>query len=149
MLRLPPPIWTMIFLGLTAAASWLAGLPAISWPPHHAAIGMAIFFAGGVLPVWAFMLFLRAGTEIDPTSEANRALITTGPYRLTRNPMYLGLVIIALGMALWAGWAPMLAAPILVFLTATFVHIPFEEAKMRGQFGGAYEAYAARVRRWV
>ena len=46
MLRLTPPIWTMIFLGLTAAASWLAGLPAISWPPHHAAIGMAIFFAG-------------------------------------------------------------------------------------------------------
>jgi protein-S-isoprenylcysteine O-methyltransferase Ste14 len=149
MLRLPPPIWTMIFLGLTAAASWLAGLEPIGWPPDRAAIGMAIFFAGGVPPLWAFRDFRRAGTEIDPTSETNRVLITAGPNRLTRNPMYLGLVIIALGLAVWVGWWPMLAAPILAFLTANFVHVPFEEAKMRRQFGAAYDAYAARVRRWV
>jgi len=148
MLRLTPPIWTMIFLGLTAAASWLMGFPCLPWPPHHVAIGVAIFFAGGIPPLWAYRDFRRAGTEIDPTSEANRALVTTGPYRLTRNPMYLGLVIIALGMAIWTGWPPMLAAPILVFLTTNFVHIPFEEAKMRRQFGAAYDAYAGRVRRW-
>jgi protein-S-isoprenylcysteine O-methyltransferase Ste14 len=149
MLRLPPPIWTMIFLGLTAAVSWLAGLPPIPWPPHHVPIGIAIFFAGGVPPIWAYVIFQVAGTEIDPTAETSRALVTTGPYRLTRNPMYLGLVIIALGMAIWTGWPPMLAAPVLVFLTANFVHIPFEEAKMRRQFGAAYDAYAGRVRRWV
>ncbi len=149
MLRLPPPIWTMIFLGLTAAASWLMGLAPIAWPPHREAIGMAIFFAGGIPPIWAFGLFRRAGTEIDPTSETNRALVTSGPYSLTRNPMYLGLAIIALGLAIWAGWWPMLAVPLLVFLTANFVHIPFEEAKMRRQFGAAYDAYAGRVRRWV
>ena len=149
MLRLPPPIWTMIFLALTAGASWLIGFPRLAWPPHHAAIGMALFFAGGVPPIWAFRDFRRAGTEIAPTSEANRVLVTDGPYRFTRNPMYLGLVIIALGMAIWAGWPPMLAAPLLVFLTANFVHVPFEEAKMRRQFGPAYEAYAGRVRRWV
>jgi protein-S-isoprenylcysteine O-methyltransferase Ste14 len=149
MLRLPPPIWTMIFLGLAAAASWLAGLPRLPWPPHRVAIGAAIFFAGGVPPIWAYATLRRAGTEIEPTSETNRALVTAGPYRLTRNPMYLGLVIIALGLAIWVGWAPMLAAPILVFLTANFVHIPFEEAKMRRQFGAAYDGYAARVRRWV
>ena len=52
-------------------------------------------------------------------------------------------------LAIWAGWPPMLAAPLLVFLTANFVHVPFEEAKMRRRFGPAYEAYAGRVRRWV
>jgi len=149
MLRLPPPIWTMIFLGLTAGVSWLAGLPRLPWPPHRVAIGIAIFFAGGIAPIWAFAVFRRAGTEIDPTSETNRALVTTGPYRLTRNPMYLSLAVIALGLAIWVGWPPMLAAPLLVLLTANFVHIPFEEAKMRRQFGAAYDDYAARVRRWV
>ena len=149
MLRLPPPIWTMIFLAMTAAASWLMGYPRLPWPPHHVPIGMAIFFAGGAPPIWAFRAFRGAGTEIDPTSPTNRALVTSGPYRLTRNPMYLGLVVIAFGLAIWTGWLPMLAAPVLVFLTANFVHIPFEEAKMRRQFGAEYDAYVARVRRWV
>jgi protein-S-isoprenylcysteine O-methyltransferase Ste14 len=110
---------------------------------------MAIFFAAWILPVWAFIAFRRAGTEIDPISETNRALVTAGPYRLTRNPMYLGLVVAALGMAIWAGWQPMLAAPLAVFATAQLVHIPFEETKMRRQFGAAYDAYAGRVRRWL
>jgi protein-S-isoprenylcysteine O-methyltransferase Ste14 len=149
MLRLPPPIWTMIFLGLTAAASWLLGVQPIPELARHRIIGMIIFFVGGIPPIWAFRDFRRAGTEIDPTSEANRVLVTDGPYSLSRNPMYLGLVVIALGMALWTAWWPMLAAPVLVFATANFVHIPFEEAKMRRQFGAAFDAYGARVRRWL
>lgn len=149
MLRLPPPIWTMIFLGVAALVSWALGWPAIPWPPHHEAVGMTNFFAGWILPVWAFRLFRTAGTEVDPVSETNRWLVVDGPYRVTRNPMYLGLVIAALGMAIWVGSWPMLAAPVAVFLTANFAHIPFEEAKMRRQFGEAFEAYCARVRRWV
>ena len=111
---------------------------------------MAIFFAGGVLPVWAFRLFrawrTRRSTRLPTT---NRALVVRGPFRLTRNPMYLGLVIAAVGMAILVGVWPMLAAPVAVFFTANFVHIPFEEAKMRRQFGGDFDAYAGRVRRWV
>jgi protein-S-isoprenylcysteine O-methyltransferase Ste14 len=149
MLRLPPPIWTMIFLALTAGVSWALGWPRIGWPPHHETVGMAIFFAGCILPVWAFILFRREGTEIDPTSDANRVLVVGGPYRLTRNPMYLGLVVVALGMAVYADYWLMLAAPIAVFATANFVHIPFEEAKMRRQFGDEYDAYVGKVRRWI
>lgn len=149
MLRLPPPIWTMIFLALTAGVSWALGWPRIGWPPQHEALGMAIFFAGCILPVWAFVLFRREGTEIDPASDANRALVVRGPYRLSRNPMYLGLVVVAFGMALYADYWLMLAAPIAVFATANYVHIPFEEAKMRRQFGEAYDAYASKVRRWI
>jgi protein-S-isoprenylcysteine O-methyltransferase Ste14 len=63
--------------------------------------------------------------------------------------MYLGLTIAALGMAILVGSWPMLAAPLAVFLTANFAHIPFEEAKLRRQFGEAYEAFARRVRRWI
>jgi protein-S-isoprenylcysteine O-methyltransferase Ste14 len=149
MLRLPPPIWTMIYLGLAALASWALAWPQIGWPPNHRVIGTIVFFAGWVLPVWAFRVFRAEGTEVDPMSETNRALVVRGPYRFTRNPMYLGLVVAAFGMAILVGSWPMLAAPVAVLLTAQFAHIPFEEAKMRRQFGDDYDAYTGRVRRWL
>jgi protein-S-isoprenylcysteine O-methyltransferase Ste14 len=149
MLKLPPPIWTMIYLALTGGVSWALGWPYIGWPPHHEAVGMAIFFAGCGLAAWAFVLFRLEGTEVDPSSEANRALVVGGPFRFSRNPMYLGLIVAALGMAAFAGYWLMLAAPLAVFLTANYVHIPFEEAKMRRQFGEDFDAYAGKVRRWL
>lgn len=148
MLRLPPPIWAMVFLALAAGVSWALGWPHMPWPQHEA-FGIAIFFAGWILPVWAFALFRRTGTELDPVSDRNAVLVTSGPYRLTRNPMYLGLSVATLGMAIWVGAWPMLIAPVAVFAVANWAHIPFEEAKMRRQFGAQYDGYAAKVRRWI
>ena len=146
MLRLPPPIWALVYVlactGLSALLGWPAG-------PHSVPIGAAVTLLGWAPPIMAILLFRKLGAEIQPTSETNKALITTGPYRFTRNPMYLGLVIVTFGLALWVGWWPMLLAPALVFATANFVHIPFEEAKMHRQFGEAFEAYTRRVRRWI
>ena len=106
---------------------------------------MAVAF---IPPVWAIILFRREGTEVNPTSPTNQ-LVTSGPYQFTRNPMYLGLVTLALGIALWIGSWPMFIAPVAIFATANWVHIPFEEAKMRRQFEATYEDYVERVRRWV
>ncbi|WP_407167338.1 methyltransferase family protein [Bradyrhizobium sp. ORS 111] len=148
MLKLPPPIWTLIYLLMCAALSWWLGWPALPGLPNPL-LGIALVVIAFIAPVWAFVLFRREGTEIEPTSPTNRALVTSGPYRFTRNPMYSGLVLLALGIALWVGAWPMLIAPVAVFATANWVHIPFEEAKMRRQFGAAYDDYVARVRRWV
>jgi protein-S-isoprenylcysteine O-methyltransferase Ste14 len=63
--------------------------------------------------------------------------------------MYLGLVVLSLGVAVAAGAILMFVAPLLVFATANWVHIPFEEAKMRRQFGPAFDDYARNVRRWL
>jgi protein-S-isoprenylcysteine O-methyltransferase Ste14 len=63
--------------------------------------------------------------------------------------MYLGLVTVTLGIAFWVGAWPMFLAPIATFVTANWVHVPFEEDKMRRQFGEAFDAYARKVRRWV
>jgi protein-S-isoprenylcysteine O-methyltransferase Ste14 len=112
-------------------------------------LGIALTALAFIPPVWAFVLFRRERTEIDPTSPSNRKLVIGGPYQFTRNPMYLGLVALALGIAAWIGAWPMFIAPVAVFATANWVHIPFEEAKMRRQFGAAYDGYVARVRRWV
>lgn len=148
MLKLPPPIWTIAYVLLCAGISW-----ALQWPKlagfSSPLVGAAVIVLGAIAPVWAFALFRREGTEIDPTSSTNRKLVTDGPYRFTRNPMYLGLVIISLGIALWVGAWPMFAAPIAVFATANWVHIPFEEEKMRRQFTPQFDDYTKRVRRWV
>ena len=95
------------------------------------------------------MLFRREGTEINPTSPANRRLVTFGPFRLSRNPMYLGLVLTTLGVAFWVGAWPMFLAPIAIFATTNWAHMPFEEEKMRRQFGASFDAYASKVRRWI
>jgi protein-S-isoprenylcysteine O-methyltransferase Ste14 len=148
MLKLPPPGWALIYVLIAAGISWLLHWPLGPGLPQPA-VGIAIFLASWIAPVWAVVLFRRAGTELRPDSPANSSLVTDGPFRFTRNPMYLGLVIASFGIAVWVGAWPMFAAPIAVFVTAAFVHIPFEEAKMRRQFGAAYDDYAAKVRRWI
>jgi len=148
MLKLPPPIWALIYLVVAATISRLLGWPTPPGLPLRP-LGIGLVVVAFIPPVWAIVLFRREGTEVNPTSPANRKLVTSGPYRFTRNPMYLGLVIFALGIALWIGAWPMFVAPVAIFATAEWVHIPFEEAKMRRQFGANYEEYVERVRRWV
>ncbi|HEY8696923.1 MAG TPA: isoprenylcysteine carboxylmethyltransferase family protein [Rhizomicrobium sp.] len=148
MLKLPPPVWAFIYVLIAAVVSWYYPWRAIVdlqivW------LGVALVVIGFLIAFSAAMLFRRKGTEINPTSEANKLLVIEGPYRFTRNPMYLGLTIVTLGIAFWVGALPMFAVPLLVFLTANFVHIPFEEAKMRRQFGPGFDGYTARVRRWL
>jgi len=149
MLRLPPPIWGLIYLALAVAASF-------AWPWRHEIADLrilpfsAIFVAAGVFfMVWAVSLFRAAGTELNPTSESNKALVTSGPFRYTRNPMYLAVTLLALGIAFGVGSLPMFLVPLLIFATANWVHIPFEEAKMRRQFGASFDDYTAKVRRWI
>jgi protein-S-isoprenylcysteine O-methyltransferase Ste14 len=148
MLKLPPPIWVLVYVLIAAAISWSLGWPKLPGLPL-APLGIALVAVAWIPPVWAIVLFRREGTEVDPTSPVNRKLVTSGPYRFTRNPMYLGLVIATLGIAVWVGAWPMFIAPIAIFATTNWVHIPFEEAKMRRQFGATYDGYVGRVRRWV
>ncbi|HSC17305.1 MAG TPA: isoprenylcysteine carboxylmethyltransferase family protein [Rhizomicrobium sp.] len=148
MVKVPPPIWGLIYLLVAAALSalypWRALIDLrLPW------LGVALIVAGFALSFSAFGLFRRRGTEIEPTSEKNTLLVIEGPFRFTRNPMYLGLVIFTLGIAFCVGSLPMFAVPVLIFATANWVHIPFEQAKMRRQFGAAYDDYARAVRRWL
>ena|SRR5262249_33573298 len=102
MLKLPPPIWTLAYVLTAAAISWVFGWPKVPGLPL-APLGIALVAISWILPVWAIVLFRREDTEIQPTSPTNRKLITSGPYQFTRNPMYLGLIILTLGIAIWIG----------------------------------------------
>jgi len=77
------------------------------------------------------------------------ALVTTGPYRYTRNPMYLGLAFLYAGIALAFGLLWALAALPVVLLVVDRVVIPPEERHLEAQFGDEYRAYKSRVRRWI
>ena len=148
MLRLPPPVWALAYILIAAAISYLAGWPGM---PGLQIVWLEVVLVGlGIVSLFsAARLFRREGTELNPTSTTNAKLVTSGPFRFTRNPMYLGLVLVTLGIALSVGAWPMLLAPIATFVTANWVHIPFEEAKMRRQFGDAFDAYCGKVRRWI
>jgi protein-S-isoprenylcysteine O-methyltransferase Ste14 len=148
MLKLPPPFWALLFVLICAGISWTLGWPNLPGLPL-APLGLAIIVLGLGPPIWAVILFRRERTELNPTSQSNAKLVTGGPFRFTRNPMYLGLVMETLGIAVWVGAWPMFAAPLALFVTSNWVHIPFEETKMRRQFGAEFDAYVRQVRRWV
>jgi protein-S-isoprenylcysteine O-methyltransferase Ste14 len=141
---------------------YLAGLVAgyaVEWfwpvPIGPGGLGTAVRVVGVVLIVAGFVTaasgvasFRRAGTNPNPT-QPSTALVVTGPYRFTRNPMYLGLAILhaglaAVGNALW----PLIALVPVVWIIRTQV-IDREEAYLDKRFGEAYRAYKARVRRWL
>jgi protein-S-isoprenylcysteine O-methyltransferase Ste14 len=142
-LKVPPPIWAFLYLIAAGALSWIYPWRRlidlrIVW------LSVALIALGFAIAFWAVSLFRLEGTEINPTSETNKSLVIRGPYRFTRNPMYLGLVVLMLGVAFGVGSLPMFAVPVLLFATANWVHIPFEEAKMRRQFGAGFGPIQAR-----
>lgn len=103
---------------------------------------------GFLSAAWALFTFSRQKTTIYPTGRPTH-LVSEGLFRVTRNPMYLGLALILTGFAFMMGSPQAFVAPILFVAAMNFIYIPFEERRLLGIFGGAYEAYCHRVRRWL
>jgi len=100
------------------------------------------------LIAWAAFLFRRAGTSIRPFLPSS-ALVLEGPYKFTRNPMYLGMAGILLGAAVYMGSiTPFVVIPAFMALITERFIVP-EEAKLEAAFGGQYLEYKKRVRRWL
>ena len=112
------------------------------------ACGIGALIFGFILMRWALWLFRQSGTPARPTDRA-AALVVSGPFRCSRNPMYLGIVIMLLGIALWLGSRPMFIAPVGFFMFMSLVRIPYEEQALRDLFGEAYVSYRQKVRRWI
>jgi protein-S-isoprenylcysteine O-methyltransferase Ste14 len=142
-----PPVYLVLSLG--AMVVFHIGLP-IARPidePYRYGGAVIIALALGLI-VWAAALFKRAGTGIVPFSAAT-ALVARGPYRFTRNPMYLGMAGMLLGTAIWLGsltpWLVLLA--FMRIISERF--IAPEEALLERTFGRAYLEYKSAVRRWL
>jgi protein-S-isoprenylcysteine O-methyltransferase Ste14 len=112
------------------------------------AAGLGLAAAGIALTALSVRVFARAGTSVIPT-HASTALVATGPYAVTRNPIYIGFVLVFLGFAivLTSVWLLLLLIPVLAILQRGVVER--EEAYLEGKFGDAYRKYKARVPRWL
>lgn len=140
--------------GLLAVLMWLAArtFPQAGFPlPWRGLVCAATAVAGLALCALGVLPFRSAGTTVNPTRpERASALVTTGIYSVTRNPMYLGmlLVIVAWGLYL-ANTVGLIMAPLAFVLYIDRVQIPREERALASAFGSDYTGYASRVRRWL
>jgi protein-S-isoprenylcysteine O-methyltransferase Ste14 len=149
--RIPPP--------LLFALPLLTGFLVQHFVPTHIVngaepvrtlrfVGVAEIVIALGLMVWAISTFRRLQTPVVPIRRA-RALAAEGPYRLTRNPMYLGFTVLYLGISFVANafW-PLVFLPEAIVLTYLFA-IRLEEAYLTREFGEAYREYCSKVRRWL
>ena len=122
----------------------------VDWPPPvwRGGVGIALLLVGIAFMASAGVTLKRAGTNVHPGSPALH-LVESGPFRRSRNPMYLGgnLVLLGLGLAFRLYWIPLLM-PALIMICHHGV-ILREEAYLERKFGRAYMNYKARVRRWL
>lgn len=147
MRRLFPPFWVLISVVLMTTLDRYAPLQTIIPSPFEMG-GVAFMVVGLSLVLWPARLFSLAKTTIKPFSESS-SLVTTGPFRLSRNPIYVGMVIVLLGVAIRLGsLTPFAVIPFFVlFINRAF--IVHEERMLLDTFGEEYEAYCRGVRRWI
>lgn len=141
-----------VLVGVIAVAIVLGYAVPLPWPglddTPARAIGLGIGVAGVMLLAWAIFTLRRHGTTVLPDAGA-RVLVTSGPYRRFRNPIYLADAMILLGAAeatknVWL----VVAAAVFVALVNWLAVLP-EERHLERRFGEAYLAYKARSRRWI
>ena len=151
--RVPPPVVAVgaILTGLALNWLWPAPLSEVGMPlPASLTIiaGVLLFLAGMGLAIACLFRFKAAGTAVEPWKPTT-ALIAHGPYRLSRNPIYLGMLLALAGVGLMLDnlWILALLLPVWAFLR--FAVIAREERYLEAKFGESYRRYRVDVRRWL
>lgn len=148
-LKIPPPVVAL----LCAAAMYAIGraAPAMAFaaavPTPCIALPALLGLSADLAGVWAFH---RHRTTVNPlTPQKSSAVVQTGIYRFTRNPMYLGMALLLAAWALWLGnWLALLGLPVFVLYITAFQIRP-EERILLAKFGAPYQSYLQRTRRWI
>ena len=142
-----PPLVAVFFIVLAYFLGRFVPLP-FAIPPILQYFGLALTFIGFLLGIGAFLEFRKARTTLDPHGSAKH-LVTSGIYRFTRNPIYLGFLLMVIGFPLNSGviWGLVLAP--FYMMTMSRVVIEREEAYLERKFKGQYTSYTSRVRRWL
>jgi protein-S-isoprenylcysteine O-methyltransferase Ste14 len=148
-LKIPPPLVALVFGLVMWLVSLLGGAVDVSFVNR---IGVAIVVAsiGVAFGFSAMASFVRAKTTMNPTKpSATSSLITHGVYRLTRNPMYLSLVLYLVAWAVYlSNWLAVLLVPVFALYIDRFQIKP-EERALSALYGSEYASYKSRVRRWL
>jgi len=147
--KIPPPV----IGALVAAAMWSVSALGPQFPiasgPKYAAVAI-LAVAGVAFDLLGLLAFRAFRTTINPLKpERASAMVTSGVYRVSRNPMYVGMVLLLLAWAVNLSALLPFAGPPIFVLYITRFQIRSEERVLKGIFGEEYSAYAARVRRWL
>lgn len=142
-----PPLYFLILL--LASIGLGIYLPIVKVrPTAYRYVGIVAIVIGVVLNSWADSMFKKNKTTVKPHLEPT-ALLTSGPFRFTRNTMYLGMTLVLVGVSVCVESLSAFVSPLLFFVISDRSFIPLEEASMGAVFGHSYMEYKQRVRRWV
>jgi protein-S-isoprenylcysteine O-methyltransferase Ste14 len=148
-LKIPPPIYALsIALIMWLLNKYIPVTQIIQMPWNK--VGIAIFLTAGALDLWSLFLFIKQRTTVNPMKPENSTdLVISGLYTISRNPMYVGMLIMLFGYAIWLGsFTPFLVLP-LFYLAITRMQIKPEEKFLLEKFGKDYQTYKNSVRRWL
>ncbi len=148
-LLIPPPLQGLIALAAMWGIARLAPGLGMEFPARRG-LAFAFLGAGLAIELVAVGAFIAAKTTVNPLKpdRASR-LVTRGLYRISRNPMYLGLLLLLTGLALWFGNPLNIAVLALFVWYVTIFQIRPEEDALAEKFGAEFDAYRAKVRRWI
>ncbi len=147
--KIPPPVYALAAAGIMW---WLdKALPLVIWLDNGLNMaGLVIIAIAALLDLWSLGLFVRSKTTLNPMKPANaNELVLDGLYKMTRNPMYLGMLMALVGWWIYLGsLSPLFMLPVFVWLLTVQQIIP-EETVLEEKFGVEYLSYKQRVRRWI
>jgi protein-S-isoprenylcysteine O-methyltransferase Ste14 len=144
----PPPVMYIGALLLGVAIHVLSPIAIFPATHAHEILGGFLLALSGAFARWAFLTMRRLGTTANP-KKPSEALATGGPFRISRNPIYVAMTGLYIGLAFLvnSAWLFILLAPLLMFMQ--WGVILREERYLSGKFGNEYAAYSSRVRRWL
>lgn len=144
--KIHPPVLTFIFILLAYVVNWF--IPLQFEAPWLKYSGLGLATIGFLLPFIAIREFIKARTTVDPHGSVTN-IISSGIYRFTRNPIYVGFVLMLIGFLLNSNtlWG-LILSPVLILCFNKLV-IEHEEAYLEKKFGEQYTNYKSRVRRWI
>ncbi len=143
---LPPNFFFLYFIAALGLHFFFPLVQVVPFPVNL--LGIILMVVGIILNAWADYLFHKHGTTVKPFERAS-ALITEGPFRISRHPMYLGFVLGLLGWAMLLGSLSTFITPLAMFLTLNILFVSHEEKSLQETFGSRYEDYKRKVRKWL
>ena len=145
--KIPPPILALVMIGLIYLSSLLIVPTTFN---YQSLLSVLVLILGLACALPSFRLFAKYKTTISPLKPSDTtALVTEGMYRYSRNPMYLGLLLLTIASTIWFGtWLGIIINILFIFLINFLQIIPEEEALLT-IFGEEYEEYKKTVRRWI
>lgn len=142
-----PPLWLLAFMAIAWAMARYVPVITLAAGPVQM-LGSLIAIAGVAIIGWSAFWFWRKRTTIEP-HHTPRTLIIEGPYRLSRNPIYLAMVMILTGQVIWLGALSPVILPLVLLLILTSRFARPEEAALKAAFGEEAHRYLAATRRWI